>query len=300
MDMKTFGAFAILSLLLVSAVVCPGCGKDETTTTKEQLAVTTLLTGLEYPTGLWVKSGRVYFTETNGRNTAFGGKVALSVFDTGTSAKELILNDPANSDAVVMDSDGDLYLTSWHGSIPGDFGKVSVVDTATKAETNVTDLEIASVDMFMDVNDDIFVIGSSDNPSAKSVYRLPNGSYASPEVVHQSLGRTRCMSIYNTNFYYSDDAKIRRFVGGIFEDFAARSVRSMTFSSTNLYYADYAGGKIGEINLSSNANRTLYSGLQSPTAVRWDPEHRKLYFLEAGTEAGEFKDGTLKVITGLR
>jgi hypothetical protein len=298
--MKKFGTFAVLSLMLVSAVVCSGCGKNETTsTTNEQLAVTTLLTGLEYPTGMWIKSGKVYFTETNGRNTTFGGKVALSVFDTDTNTEELILNDPVNSDAVVMDSDGDLYLTSWHGTIPGDFGKVSVVDTTTKIETSITDINIASVDMFIDASDDLYIIGSSDDDTAQSLLRLPNGSYASWEVVQRSLGRTRCLSMYGTNLYYSNDAEIRRFVGGIYEIFVSISVRSMTFSSANLYYTDYVAGTIGEINVTSKARRTLYSGLHSPTAVRWDAAHKKLYFLEAGTEAAEYKDGTLKVITGL-
>ena len=31
----------------------------------------------------------------------------------------------------------------------------------------------------------------------------------------------------------------------------------------------------------------------------YDAQTGKLYFVEAGTEAGHYKDGTLKVITGL-
>jgi hypothetical protein len=40
--------------------------------------------------------------------------------------------------------------------------------------------------------------------------------------------------------------------------------------------------------------------LHSPTAVRWVASSKKLYILDAGTDANQFKDGTLKVVTGLR
>ena len=287
-------------VLVLSIPLCFGCTTSSTTSPKEELAITTLLTGLEYPTGLWVKDGLVYFTETNGRNTVYGGKVALSVFDTRSHVKALIKDNPVNSDAVVMDSDGDVYLASWHGAIPGDFGKVSYVDTTMKTETHIADIAIAAVDMYVDAGDNLTVIGSSDNPAAQSVISLPNPT-RTPQMIHEALGRATCLAFSGSTLYYSDDARIRRFApGNIFELFASKGVRSMSFSSKYLFYADYAGGTIGRIALSGRSDGTLASGLNAPIAVRWDGASGKLYFLEAGTSAGEFKDGTLKVMTGIR
>jgi hypothetical protein len=288
-------------VLLISIPLCFGCGKDDTTNPKEEIAITTLLTGLEYPTGLWIKDGKVYFTETNGRNTTYGGKVALNVFDTVSGVKRLLMNNPANSDAVVMDSEGEVYLASWHGDSIGDFGKVSSFDTTTKAETHVTDIEIAASDMYVDSGDNLIVIGRSDNPTAKSVLRLPEPGRTPVEVIHESLGRSICLSYSGSDLYYSNGYEINRFAGGgIFQHFVARGARSMSFSSKYLFYTDMAAGKIGRYHLSGSANGTLASGLKEPIAVRWDGASGKLYFLEAGTAAGQYKDGTLKVMTGIR
>jgi hypothetical protein len=290
----------LLVLVLLLFPLCFGCGNDDSNNPTEQTAITTLLTGLEYPTGLWIKDGRVYFTETNGRNTTYGGKVALSVFDTGSGVKRLLVENPVNSDAVVMDSEGEIYLASWHGASIGDFGKVSKVDTAAKTETHVTDIEIAAADMYVDGGDNLTVIGPSDNPAAKSVLLLPEPGRTPVKVIHESLGRAICMSYAGSVLYYSNGAEIMMFgAGNIFQLFMSKSVRSMSFSSKYLFYADKAGGKIGRIALSNKADGTLASGLKEPIAVRWDGASGKLYFLEAGTAAGEFKDGTLKVITGI-
>jgi hypothetical protein len=289
----------VVLVLLLSISLCFGCSKNSTTSPKEELAITTLLTGLEYPTGLWVRDGKVYFTETLGRQQGYTGIVALSVLDTGSNVKRLIKANLVNSDAVIMDSEGEIYLASWHGAIPGDYGKVSKVDTTAKTETHVADIEIAAIDMYVDSGDNLTVIGSSDNATAKSVLRLPEPTRTPVEVIHESLGRATCLAYSGSVLYYSDDARIRRFAAGnIFELFASKGVRSMSFSSKYLFYADLAGGKVGRISLSGRTDGTLASGLKEPIAVRWDGATGKLYFLEAGTVAGGYKDGTLKVITG--
>ncbi|MFW9993625.1 MAG: hypothetical protein ACFFD4_16385 [Candidatus Odinarchaeota archaeon] len=79
----------------------------------------TLLTDLEYPKGLWIKGDKVYFTETAGRNTVYGGTVALNVFDLSTGQENLLVDNPVASDAVVVASDGMIYLTSYVRVIPG-------------------------------------------------------------------------------------------------------------------------------------------------------------------------------------
>lgn len=291
----------VVLVLLLSVLLCFGCSKNSTTSPKEELAITTLLTGLEYPTGLWVRDGKVYITESNGRNTIYGGKDALSVFDTGSGVKRLIKDNLVNVDAVVMDGEGEVYLASWHGATPGDYGKVSKVDTTAKTETHVTDIDIAAIDMYVDSGDNLTVIGPSDNATAKSVLRLPEPARAPVETIHQSLGEATCLAFSGSTLYYSDHARIRRFApGNIFELFASKGVRSMSFSTKYLFYADLAGGKVGRISVSGRTDGTLASGLKSPIAVRWDGAAGKLYFLEAGTIGGQYKDGTLKVITGIR
>jgi hypothetical protein len=71
----------------------------------------------------------------------------------------------------------------------------------------------------------------------------------------------------------------------------------MSFSSEYLYYADYFNGVVGRINIQTKFDETLASGLHRPIQVRYDESTNKLYFLEAGTDAEECKDGTLKVIS---
>jgi len=189
-----------MKCLLVTGAVClaaaglltfGGCGDDDKVTNPgpqpEAFGIDTLLTGLEYPSGLWVRGDRVYFTETNGRNTGYGGAVALSVYKLAAQTESLLVNNPTCSDAVVVTGDNKIYLASYLSSIPGESGKVSVVDPTTLVETDVTTLEIAAKDMYLEADNDIVVIGSSDLLAAKSLYRLPAGNYASPEVLKTGL-----------------------------------------------------------------------------------------------------------------
>ncbi|MBN1504704.1 MAG: hypothetical protein JW952_06575 [Candidatus Eisenbacteria bacterium] len=297
--MKKLYVLAFLSLLILTF----GCGDDDGPSkpkTQPTMQVDTLLTGLEYPTGLWVKDGKVYFTETAGRNTGFGGKIALTVYDVGSGDTTLLADDPVNSDAVVVASDGMIYLTSYLNSIPGDQGKVSAVDPATKTETHVVDIAIAACDMFIEPDDDIYIIGSSDTPGANSIYLLSAGAYTSPSVLHTGLGRTRCISKSGATLYYADIASIWYWSGSKFVNFADKGIISMSFSSKYLFYSDHLGGTVGAIDLSTKADVTLCSGLNYPLSVRWDDADGKLYFVECGSVANQFKDGTLKVVTGIQ
>jgi parallel beta-helix repeat protein len=259
----------------------------------------TLLTNLEYPTGLWIKDGNVFLTETAGRNTAYGGKICLDKYNILTGQKTMLVNQPECSDAVVVASDNRIYLTSYQGSIPGENGTVSVVDPQTNIETHLLNIEIASCDMFIDSNDNITIIGSSDLLNAKSIYLLPAEHYTNPSVLKTGLGRTWCISKSGTYTYFSDHYAIRRFNGtsGTTEMFVGKSVMSISFSSKYLFYADYFRGTVGRIDIKTKSDETLISGLNSPINVRYDESSNRLYFLEAGTDERECKDGTLKVIT---
>lgn len=153
--------------------------------------------------------------------------------------KTLLVNNPECSDAVVVASDNKIYLTSYQDRIPGEIGTVSVVDPETNIETHLLDIEIASNDMFIDSNDDILIIGSSDMPDAKSIYLLPSQNYMTPIVLKQGLGRTWCISKNGVYTYFSDHYAIKRFsnTDGTIEVFVEKSVMSMSFSSEYLYYA---------------------------------------------------------------
>jgi internalin A len=260
-------------------------------------AVCTLLTNLEYPKGLWVEGDKVYLTETAQRNTGYGGKLCLDQYNVVTGEKTVLVNNPQNSDAVVVASDGKIYLTSYQGSVPGESGSVSVVDPETNIETHLLDIEIASEDMFIDSEDNILIIGSSDAPDAKSIYLLPAEDYTNPIVLKTGLGRTWCVSKSGSYIYFSDHWRIGRFSNsGSVETFVTKSVMAMSFSSHYLYYADWSAGTIGRINLATGSDETIISGLHGPRNVRYDESSGKLYFLEEGTDEAQYKDGTLKVV----
>ena len=288
-----------LAVLPALVFLCLGCGKDDTEKPEEPTVIKTLLTHLEYPKGLWVKGGKAYFTEANGSHD-YGGKNSLNVYDSAANTKTILKDTIICTEGVVVTEMGHIYMTSWRGAKPGDEGEVSFYDPQDRFEISIVNLAIASVDMFIESNDDIYVIGSSETPGAKSVYRLPAGEYANPQVIHDSLGTTLSLTKAGDILYYSEDGgSIKRFVGGTFELFVNKDVESMSASSTYLFYADLAGGKIGKINISSKADETIATNLHSPTAVRWDAAASKLYFLEAGTSGNGYKDGTLRVITGI-
>jgi len=258
----------------------------------------TLLTDLEYPVSLWVKDGQVYLLENAGRDTVFGGNVCLDKYDIATGTKTVLVNNPSNAEAVAVASDGKIYLTSYVRSVPGQNGSVSVVDPSTNVETHLLDIEIASVDIFADSSDNIFIIGSSDRADAKSVYLLPVGDYTHPQVLMTGLGRVQSISKSGTYVYLSSFRSISRFdmTARAIETIINKGAKSMTFTSDYIYYADYFAGTIGRISLATALDETVVSGLNSPTCVRYDDSTGGLYFLEGGTIADQYKDGTLKVL----
>jgi len=261
---------------------------------------TVLLTGLEYPKGLWIKGNEIFFTETAGRLTSYGGKIRLCKYNVLTHQKAVLVHRPRNSDAVVVASDGKIYLTSWRQRIPGERGSVSVVDPKTNIETHLLDIEIASTDMFIDSKDNILIIGSSDKPDANSIYLLPAGNYMNPIVLKKGLGRTQCISMHKSYIYFSNFSAINRFDinDGSIEIFMKKFVISISFSKKYLYYASIIAhsGVIGRIDLTTKSDEILLSDLNLPIAVRYDGITGNLYFLEAGTKEGKYKDGRLSVI----
>jgi hypothetical protein len=261
----------------------------------------TLLTNLEYPKGMWLRGNDLFLVEANGRSTSYGGKNGIDRYNITLGQMTTLVNGPENPGAVVagIGSDSNVYLSCWQDTIPGEVGAISWVDLATNIETHLLDLEIATEDMCIDEAGDIYIIGSSNLSSAKSIYRLPYGGYANPQVLQTGLGSTWCIAKNGDYVYFSTHASIKRFdvnTPGTIETFMNQSVMSMSFMGEYLYFADYFGGIVGRIHLDTRAVQQLAVGLHGPHAVRCDPSSYKVYFNEAGTDSGQFKDGTLKVI----
>ena len=263
--------------------------------------VQTLLRGLHYPKGLWVDGGTIYLTETAGRNTTFGGNVRLVRYDLELKVPQTLVDHPVNSDAVVLENEGPLYLTSYAGSIPGEAGKVSTVtfNGDTWVETPLMDLGIASNDMFIDAEQDIYILGSSDNQEAPSLYVLPsNNRVEGASVLESGLGRVSALTKVGSEIYYSTTTQVRRrnsdvnqlFVDNVF-------VTGLTSDGSNLYYADFGAGTVSRKNFETGQVQTVVAGLNHPLSIKYDANSNRLYLLEAGTDAGEYHDGTLKYIT---
>lgn len=293
---------AIICFMVLSIV---GCGSS-TSPDDAKLTQITLLSNLEFPKGMWLQGGKIYFTETAGVNTTFGGRVRLSAYDIATGQVTVIKHDMVNCDAVVVASDGKIYLCSPHGSVPGDFGKVSVVDPVDTTETQVTDVTIAAEDMFITGTDDILLIGPSDTPDATSLLRLPRGSYQQYEVIANDLLRAWCVTEAGGYTFFSDQYLIQRILpapqGGsvTFEPFVSLGVNSLSPSPTYVYYGDYDTGTVGRFDLGKRHQQVLLSGLKKPQTVRWNGSNNTLYYVEAGTEANQYKDGTLKAIASVK
>ena len=267
----------------------------------------TLVTALEYPAGLWVRDGTIYLTETAGHNTSFGGRERLSRYVASTRELTMLVDNPVNSESVAVAGDGTIYLAQWHTSIPGESGKVSVVDPGTLVETPLLDLTVAVTDMFLDSNEDIYVSGSSRVSTAPSLNLLPVGDYADVTVLEEGLDRVGAITKINSDIFFTQsDATYeiwRRDNAGnlnkIIEGLGL--LTSLSAGGSYLYFSDWSGQRIGRIDPQSPSPtvEVIVLGVVEPTALRYDAATSSLYFLSGGTAAREFRNGTLSVVTGL-
>ncbi|MCP4291399.1 MAG: hypothetical protein GY780_06140 [bacterium] len=255
---------------------------------------------LEYPKGLFVDGNRVYFTETAGRNTSFGGKIRLSYYDLDLNTTNMVADNPTNSDAIVVASNGLVYLASYTGSSIGDLGGMSVIDPATGIETELPDVEIGATDMWIDGNDNITLLGQSHSPSAKSMYYFPALDFANPTITQTGLGAVWCLGHDGTTPYYSThDSTFRIGSNGTPELFLDESFMSLSLSDTHMFYADYFSETVGVIDLGTMQNTIMVSGLDSPPIrIRYDDASQRIFVVVVGTSADFYRDGALlEIIT---
>lgn len=289
----------VIALAAAALAILAGCG-DDSAGPAGGVSIETLLVGLECPKGLWVRGDLVYVTETAGRNSPYGGVVRLDSYDMPSGVKRILTENPENCDAVVVAASGNVYLASPEGPSPGSSGNLSVVNPLSGLETHLADLGIAATDMAIDEANDIYLVGSNDFLDARSLQLLPAGAYASPVLLKAGLGRVACVAKNGSDIYYSTPLGTFAIAGdGSTELLADRPFASISCSVSALLYADPAAGTVGAIGLLDGGERVIASRLRSPVAVRWQPEERRLFFLEAGSQAGELRDGTLKVVYGL-
>lgn len=143
--------------------------------------------------------------------------------------------------------------------------------------------------------------GASDDPAAPSLYRLPAANYADTLVVKRGLGRVSALTKIGPNIYYSNLEGIHRLdsSGTSTRLIQQTGVISLTSDGEHLYYAELPAGQIARLDLQTMAVDTIATQLASPTALRYQTSTSNLFLLESGTAASEFKDGALKVVSGL-
>lgn len=258
-----------------------------------------LAAGLHYPKGMWIGSdGSVYITETGGRNTSFDSRNRVSRYAGGQLLT--LLDEPVNSDAVVVTSLGVVYLASYNDVIPGNSGQVSRLTAGEGGlfEETVADLEIAVQDMFINSLDNIYVIGSSNDQEAKSLYLSGDDDYA---VLASGLGRANALTIHQEDIYYANEAGVNLLLGeGSALILEQANIYGLTSDGESLYYANPLAGTIGRLHFNDDTEQweddTLMGGLNHPLKVRYDAQTGRLYFVEGGTSENQFQDGTLRYI----
>jgi hypothetical protein len=274
------------------------------------------LEDLQFPMGLWVRDGKVYFTEAAKTGTSFGGIARLSVYDPATSTRTTLVDDPVNYDCVAVASDGKIYLAGWAGSIPGDSGHISVVDPVTLVESPVADLDAAAGDdMFMDDQDNLYVTGAGVDGTTTGIYLLAAGDYEHP-IRFRGLSTTSFTASGDT--FYLNGWGISRFTGqgALEKDWVADdpswwAVSGLTVHAGRLFYGGYGCsdgyvpgygqcpplpvGEIRSVDLSSGgAYTTVAAGLGKVANVRVDSATGRLYVLEYGS--GDYKNGRLLAV----
>jgi hypothetical protein len=252
---------------------------------------------LQYPIGLWVRKSKVYITEARASNTAFGGTNHLRIFD--ATAGTHTSSDITNAQAVVVASTGKIYLGAFSGSFPGNAGSITVVDPVTLVESPVVSLKIAVSDMYIDAQDNIFVIGPSDTAGAKSIYELPASGYTNPVELKTGLGRVFSLTVIAGKVYFTNIShQIQWFTGaGAPQDFAVAGTYGLTASSTTMFSCDISANTVSGVDLATGTVTTPVAGsLKEPTNSRYDASTKVLYFVESGTSAGEYKDGRLQAV----
>jgi len=254
---------------------------------------------LEYPTALFLDKGKLYFTETAGRSTSFGGKITLKYYDLQTRQTVLLKDRPDNSNAMVVIGNK-IYLSSAHYTIPGERGSVSVYDLSSNSETQLCTIEIAAIDMCLDSNNNFYVLGSSDLSYANSLYQFLPSDYSKPEVFLTGLGRSNSIMYSGGYIYYTDLGTIWRVEQSKerTEIYSTPCVTGMVLIDNYLYYSDFMHYRICRVNILTKENQILYENIAAGKMVLDESAH-VIYVIDYGTVNNKYKDGKILRISNL-
>lgn len=268
--------------------------------TVSQMQVETLVDNLEYPVALCLLNKKIYFTEAAAWYTTSGGKRALSVYDIDTRQITVLDYYIDAFDAMVAVGDK-IYLSSWVGPTWGEDGLVTYFDLNLGQEFPFRNVDIATSDMCLDSDNNFYLLGSSDLPGSKSLYKFSANNYLYPEVMLNGLGRTMAITSKDNYLYYSDAIRIWKVedsdspVKSSF--FLENFISGMAFSDTYMYYSDYFNNRIVRLNLQTKVAEVLVSGISYPNKMVIDRDNELLYVISQGTSINNFKDGKILKIT---
>ncbi|MEJ2541149.1 MAG: Ig-like domain-containing protein, partial [Gemmatimonadota bacterium] len=265
----------------------------------------TLVTGLEYPEGLWVGDGLVHLTETAGRSTVFGGAERLLRYSIGSGALDPLLD--AFASAVAVGAGGTLYLAAWRQSVPGDQGSLTAIDPATLEEEFTLELGIAATDLFLHREGDLYVAGASRTADAPSLTVLAGGDPGARTVLEEGR-EIQAVTLGEAGLYFATAGDgeyriLRRSGDGETTTVldAQSLVTSLALDGDHLYFVMPLENALARIDLTdpSAVPQSVASGLQEPATVRYDPATASLWVLTSGTPGNEYRDGTLTVMREL-
>jgi hypothetical protein len=165
-------------------------------------------------------------------------------------------------------------------------------------------LGIAPVDMSIDSENNIYLPGTSDTPTAKSLYKFPTGNYAKPVVLLTGLGRTTSVLAKNGDLFYSDGSAIWKINNSsktkvYKETSCARYISSFVFTDKYLYYSDVLSNRIYQVNMQTMELVLLFDTIPYPDKMILDADNKLLYVISHGTDANNFKDGKIVRITNI-
>lgn len=267
------------------------------------MKIETLVDNLEYPSALFLRNNKLFYTEAAAMNTQFGGRTTINYYDLQTSQVTLLTDRPMNFNSMVVIGEN-IYLSLWGGQIPGDFGRMSIFNITGREETPFMNLAIAPVDMSLDSENNIYLLGTSDTQTAKSLYKFPVGNYKSPVILLEGLGRTTSILSENGDLFYSDGSTIWKMTNSSKTEVYKETrngnyISSFVFTDKYLYYSDVLNSRIYQVNKQTLDLGILFDTIPYPDKMILDSENKLLYVISHGTEANNFKDGKVFRITNI-
>jgi hypothetical protein len=268
-----------------------------------ELRVITLLANMNYVDSIWIKNGDIIILEAGGHSTVWGGRDALYSYSLATGVRATMLDDydkPYTS--VVVGANGMIYLGYYRNMLPGSLGGIDSFDPGTGQIASFADAHVAVIDMVVDDDDNLLVLGNSDAPGDPGMIMYPHLDNHSPRVIRTGMGRVWSVAYADSAIYYtriySESTGLWRY-GESGDDLICSSViMSIAVSGDYIYYCDFYEGTIRRIGIDGANNVILAEGLNKPNVIRFDETSHRLFAADIGTSESHYTDGRLFEIVG--